>query len=350
MDQNINRISTVDYKLKKALIDSTMLNTIIKLDNKITEIQWISSILQNYIINYLINNNMEIPEIDRTFFFATIYSITNNEKEQKHTEKMKKMMDLIKKPVNKYLKSNPPKMDRKYCSDILEVIIKDNCIINTKLSFSTNFFNIQKAYIMIKLKKKFVISIDNSLLLSLSSILANHINKIKNKLNLKKYGLYISKEKISEKNMEEWTKLKKTLYVLPNDIKNHIINVINDIIKENRTYVTNILEKINNLETKESVENIKKKYIELNLKQIFNDKTKNSKLSPLKLIIYEYINTEDDFNFEKYGLYIPEKNILNIKTTNWSKLKKNLFSLSSKDKQNIITEINNIISNLKKNV
>ena len=36
-------------------------------------------------------------------------------------------------------------------------------------------------------------------------------------------------------------------------------NGINDIIKENRTYVTNILEKINNLETKESVENIKKK-------------------------------------------------------------------------------------------
>ena len=45
-------------KLKKSLIDLTILNTIIKLDNKITEIQWIFLILQKYIINYLIKNRI----------------------------------------------------------------------------------------------------------------------------------------------------------------------------------------------------------------------------------------------------------------------------------------------------
>ena len=47
-----------NHKLKKSLIDSTILNTIIKLDNKITEIQWIFLILQKYIINYLIKNRI----------------------------------------------------------------------------------------------------------------------------------------------------------------------------------------------------------------------------------------------------------------------------------------------------
>jgi hypothetical protein len=69
-------ISTVDCKLQKVIVDHKMLKSIKDLDHKITDILWITSILSNYVILYVLDEKLEIPPIDRNFYFAIIYSIT----------------------------------------------------------------------------------------------------------------------------------------------------------------------------------------------------------------------------------------------------------------------------------
>ena len=71
-------ITTLDCKLHNVLIDKKLLNSVKSINNKITEILWITSIVSNYVILHLLDNNLEILPLDRNFYFAIIYSITNS--------------------------------------------------------------------------------------------------------------------------------------------------------------------------------------------------------------------------------------------------------------------------------
>lgn len=116
-------ISTLDCKLSRICMDSEIHESIKLLNHKITEILWNMSIVANYIVLYLLDNNKDVPKLDRTFFFSIIYSITV-EPYKAANEKTKKMMEYIKPAICEYMKTKPPKLSREYCSDILEVIIK----------------------------------------------------------------------------------------------------------------------------------------------------------------------------------------------------------------------------------
>lgn len=142
-------IITLDCRLKNVIVDPNMLKSITSMDKKITEILWLTSIISNYIILYLLDNNIDIPPLDRTFFFTIIYGITDPER--KLAPKTQLLYDLIKPAITDYKALNHPTLDRENCSDILEVIINDNFVLNTRLSIVTNFFNIQKSYMYVKL-------------------------------------------------------------------------------------------------------------------------------------------------------------------------------------------------------
>ena len=66
------------------------------------------------VILHLLNNNKEIPNIDRSFFFALIYSITSSGlgKERKLSDKIQQVIGYIKCAIDDYKKLNYPKLDR----------------------------------------------------------------------------------------------------------------------------------------------------------------------------------------------------------------------------------------------
>lgn len=350
-------ISTVDCKLQKVILDKNMFGSIISLNRKITEILWNVSYLSNYVILHLLNNNKEMPNIDRSFFFALIYSITSSGqgKEKKLSDKIKQVIKHIQYAINDYKKLNYPKLDRQNCSDILEVIVKDNFIQNSILSVSTNFFDIQKSYICVQIIHHLNsenINLSKYSLMSLSSNICKFINGPSEDFNFKNIGLFFASKNHDDK---KWTTLKKTLFKWKIKDKLKLIGKIIFLCYKNKNYIDEILNKINSGENKKIINKISNSVVKKNphlfLKYLHNinkfyEKNKPKFISPINSLSKnkfnynpdsretnkvrpnkennkksfkksknDYNNSEDDFDeYKKCKKFMKCRNILPIRT------------------------------------
>jgi hypothetical protein len=242
-DDNI--ITTLDCKIKNVAIDNHILSSVDSINCKITEILWNLSLCSNYVINNLLSDGYYIPEVDRTFFVAVLYSITTSSHKGAISENTQNIMKYINNSINSYNKLKPPSLNRDNCSEILEVIIQDNFIQNIKLNVSENFYDTQKGYIIVNLSHMFGNILNNKLSLGLSGRICTYINKTTmKKFNFKDIGLFISKRKLST---GKWSALKKKLYSLSDKDKNNYKTQIQKILTINRKQIINILKLANEL-------------------------------------------------------------------------------------------------------
>jgi hypothetical protein len=174
--EKIDIISTVDCKLKNVITDLNLYKSINEHNQNITEILWNMSIASNIVVTYLIENDKYIPPLDRTFYFSVIYSITSSSANRSFQTNTANMVKYIKEGITQYKSTNPPILCRDNCSDLLEVIIKDNFIINVKLNISENFYDIQRSFIYVNLYPTMNKILNNKLLFSLASHICNSIN------------------------------------------------------------------------------------------------------------------------------------------------------------------------------
>ena len=259
------KFSVCDIKLNK-ITNPSLLSSLNDQNRIISQIMHTASIVQNYVVTNLANNKDEIMKFDRDFIWATINSVSYLNKESKKSKKPFYPINNIKKQFREPLKCinnlNLPNFCRYYCSDLMEVLINDNVLHNIKLSFATNFHDIQKAYILVTLCKQMNdanVDLSKKCLFNLSGIIATFVNNTNNKsFNYKFYGLFFDfhQNKLNNK----WTYLKRTLYKLSNNDKYKVMLILEHIISCNMYSVMLSLNKINNkgvIKTKLTVATIK---------------------------------------------------------------------------------------------